>query len=426
MPPGLQWWGKPALCGGTVLASIGDFTNHSAILMHVVALRPVFILTHEFFPKRGGIATFTEEIARAAAHLGHEVEVWAQHATPADEKPWPFTVRRMPMTGTHNVLCRLKLISWMIRERKRLRHAIVYLPEPGPMLGLMTLLPIRSFLPKRLVLTFHGSEVLRFHADPITRRLAARLIRHAFRITTLTQHVQDQLCRRFPDAAVKAILTPGALRTGFAVGRQDNPEVRPQGPTLHPKPLVILTVGRLHPRKGQLLTLEALQALPPELAARCEYWIAGSTSTPRYEQRLRKAAARGALTVRFLGDLPDEQLDRVYAQADIFALTSIDHGHSVEGFGLVYLEASAHGLPVVAHRVGGVAEAVVDGETGLLIAPDQPAALTQAFDKLITDESLRRRMGEAGRSWARRNTWEHAAALVFNSDCEAPCALAAI
>jgi phosphatidylinositol alpha-1,6-mannosyltransferase len=63
--------------------------------------------------------------------------------------------------------------------------------------------------------------------------------------------------------------------------------------------------------------------------------------------------------VRFLGNLPDAELDRVYAQADVFALTSIDHGHSVEGFGLVYLEASAHGLPVVAHRVGGVAEAVV-------------------------------------------------------------------
>ncbi len=382
--------------------------------MRLPGLRPVFIITHEFFPKRGGIATFTEEIAQAASRLGHPVEVWAQRAAIEDEKPWPFTVRRLPIKGTHNVLCRLKTISWLIRERKRLRHAIVYLPEPGPMLALMILMPLRSFMPRRLVLTFHGSEVLRFHDDPVIRWLAVRLIRHAFRISTLTHHVQTLLCERFPDAIPKTFLIPGALRTGFAI----TPHLAP--PTSANKKLVVLTVGRLHPRKGQLLTLQALQALPPELAARTEYWIAGSTSKQHYENTLRKTASRPGVTVRFLGDVTDHQLGYIYAQADIFALTSIDHGHSVEGFGLVYLEASAHGLPVVAHRVGGVAEAVSEGETGFLIAPDQPAKLTEAFRTLIEDAPLRQRMGEAGRDWARRNTWDHAAARLFHQDADTP------
>ena len=419
MPPGLPGGSKPALHGGTVLAFIGDFTNQLATPMSSTGLRPVFIITHEFFPERGGIATFTEEIAQATSALGHRVEVWAPRAAPADEKPWPFIVRRLPIAGTHNVLCRLKVISWLIRERKRLRNAIVYLPEPGPMLAFMMLLPVRSFLPRRLVLTFHGSEILRFHADPVTRWLALRLIRHAFRISTLTRHVQALLCERFPEATAKTVLTPGALRTGFATAPRDMPSDSKRR-------LVVLTVGRLHPRKGQLLTLQALQALPPELAARSEYWIAGSTSKPQYERLLRKTAAHPGLTVRFLGNLPDEELDSIYAQADIFALTSIDHGHSVEGFGLVYLEASAHGLPVVAHRVGGVAEAVVDGETGFLIAPHQPSALTEAFRKLIEDAPLRRRMGEAGRTWARHNTWDRAATLLFQPDNDAPIPLAAI
>mgnify|MGYP003350277809 CR=1 FL=1 len=62
--------------------------------------------------------------------------------------------------------------------------------------------------------------------------------------------------------------------------------------------------------------------------------------------------------IRFLGDVPDEELSRIYDRADIFAMTSINHGDSIEGFGLVYLEAAAHGLPIVAHDVGGVRDAV--------------------------------------------------------------------
>jgi glycosyltransferase involved in cell wall biosynthesis len=94
-------------------------------------------------------------------------------------------------------------------------------------------------------------------------------------------------------------------------------------------------------------------------------------------------------------------------------MTSVNLDHSVEGFGLVYLEAAAHGLPVVAHDVGGVAEAVVDGETGILVPPDRPARLAAAFESLIHDPGLRRRLGEAGRAWSTRNRWHDAAAQLF-------------
>ena len=381
--------------------------------------QPVIILTHEFYPKRGGIATFTEEIARAGAALGHPVEVWTHQLGPGTTEPaWPFTVRRLPLPGTHNLTCRLRLAWEIIRERRRLRHATVYLAEPGPMLAWMLLLPFGGLRVRRLVLTFHGSEILRFHGDPVTRFFTRRLIRHAFRISTLTRYTQQLLCDRFPEADRKTFRTPGALRAGFAPTRPATSS-RAASETGSGK-IIILTVGRLHPRKGQLITLEALQALPPADRDRIEYWIVGTAAKPRYEQLLREAAARPGLTVRFLGNVPDAALEDVYAQADIFALTSIDHGHSVEGFGLVYLEASAHGLPVVAHRVGGVAEAVADGETGLLVAPHQPAALTEAFRTLIADPALCARLGETGRTWARRTTWTRAAELLFDPGDELP------
>ena len=377
----------------------------------------MFVITHEFFPKRGGIATFTEEVAQAGAALGHKIEVWAQSAGRHPEKPWPFTLRRLPLAGTHNLFCRLKLIVRLIRERRRLRYATVYLPEPGPMLALMALLPLRTFRPRRIVLTFHGSEILRFHADPVTRWLTRRLIRHAFRITTLTHYTKNLLCECFPEADAKTFLTPGALRDDFAAAARTPAASAAAAAS---GKVVVLTVGRIHPRKGQLLTLQALQALPPALVERVEYWVVGSANKGGYERTLHAAAARPGPSVRFFGNVPEVDLERLYARADIFALTSIDYGHSVEGFGLVYLEASAHGLPVVAHRVGGVAEAVVQDETGLLVAPHHPVALTEAFRQLIEDPALRTRMGLAGRSWARRTSWSRAAELLFHPGDELP------
>jgi len=376
--------------------------------MNVATTRPLFLITHEFYPKRGGIATFAEEMAKASVGLGFDVEVWAQSTPRASaEKRWPFKLRRLPLPGTHDLRCQVRLAIQLIAERRRLRYATVYLPEPGPMLAMMMLQRIKGFRPKHLVLTFHGSEILKFHHNPVTRRMTSRLIQNATRISTLTHYTHDLLVRHFPEAAPKVFLTPGALRSDFAVVH-DLPVEAPKDR------LVVLTVGRLHPRKGQLITLESLQSLAPRFRQRIEYWIVGGGSKSSYEQALREKAAQGDFPVRFFGDLPDEELDRIYDRADIFAMTSIDYRHSVEGFGLVYLEAAAHGLPVVAHTVGGVAEAVVDDVTGLCVPPDHPAQLAAAFERLITDPGLRRRLGLAGKAWSRRNSWSESAHLLFN------------
>jgi phosphatidyl-myo-inositol dimannoside synthase len=394
--------------------SIARAAAHLLALFHGMSapstakVQPVFLITHEFYPKRGGIATFTEEIARAAATLGYPIEVWAQSAPSGSDKPdWPFRVRRLPLKGTHDPLCQLRLAMEMIRHRHLLRRATVYLPEPGPMLTMMGLQFFPRFTPERLILTFHGSEILGFSRNPLRRLLARRLIRHAARVSTLSNYTQQLLLESFPEAADKIYLSPGALRSNFStVSRRADP-IKPR--------LVVLTVGRLHPRKGQMLTLRALQSLAPEVRRGVEYWIVGAQSKGTYEADLRAAASvQPDLAVRFLGNLPDEELAGIYERADIFAMTSVNLARSIEGFGLVYLEAAAHGLPVVAHDVGGVSDAVVDGVTGLLVPPDEPARLTSAFEKLIQDAALRRRLGEAGRTWARRNCWKESAEALFN------------
>src|SRR5471032_1041043 len=134
------------------------------------ASKSVFLITHEFYPVRGGIATFTEEIARATANLGYNVEVWAQSAPPAAEKTdWPFRLRRLPLKGSHDLLCQVRLARELIQHRRNLRRATVYLPEPGPMMTMMLLQFFHAFRPGRLVLTFHGSEILKLARNPLRR-----------------------------------------------------------------------------------------------------------------------------------------------------------------------------------------------------------------------------------------------------------------
>jgi glycosyltransferase involved in cell wall biosynthesis len=366
---------------------------------------PLFCLTHEFYPRRGGIATYVEEIAAAATTLGREVEVWAPAAAPGNEKPWPFRLRRLPLKGTHDWGCRLRLARELVAQRRRFWPATVWLAEPGPILAMLLLDPFRIGRPGRLILTFHGSEILKFHRNPVTRRLVRRLIRRADRVSVLTPFIRQLLLAHFPEAGDKLAFSPGAPRSNLALAPRPASDGKDK--------TIILTVGRLHPRKGQIFVIEALRALPPEVRAGIEYWIAGDTGRPDYAEQLRAAAAGADFSVRFFGNVADDALDGLYRRADLFALTSVNLDDSIEGFGLVYLDAGAHGLPVVGHDVGGVSEAVTDGATGLLVPPHRPPLLTAAFARLIADPALRRKLGEAGRDRAGRCRWTDAAGALF-------------
>jgi glycosyltransferase involved in cell wall biosynthesis len=260
--------------------------------------------------------------------------------------------------------------------------------------------------PARLTLTFHGSEIQRLASRWLLRWSTNHLLAKANRISVVSRYARDLLERHFPESAEKVVVTPGALRSNLR-SRQTSPA------TLTGAKTVVLTVARLNPRKGQLEVIKALKALPPAQRTTVEYWLVGAHGKDNYDRLLSQAGANVDFPVRFLGDIPDEKLGELYAKADIFAMTSMPHKHSVEGFGLVYLEAGAHGLPIIAHAIGGVPEAVIDGYTGLLVAPGDTAALTAAFARLLDDPILRRNLGEAGRSRALARSWQDSASALF-------------
>lgn len=357
---------------------------------------------------------YAAEMARAAHELGYGVEVWAPALPPGTAEPtWPFAVRRLDLAGDHSLTSQWRMARALSKDADRLRNAVLYIPEPGPFLAMLLLQYFEAIRPTRLTLTFHGSEIQRLASRWLLRRSTSHLLAKASRISVVSQFARGLLEQHFPDAADKVIVTPGALRSHLRF-RQTSPA------NLTGARTVVLTVARLNPRKGQLEVIQALRGLPAAQRQNLEYWLVGAHGKENYDRQLSEAAQLADFPVRFLGDIPDDRLSEIYAQADIFAMTSMPHKQSVEGFGLVYLEAGAHGLPIVAHAIGGVPEAVIDGYTGLLVNPGDTAGLTAAFARLIGDPGLRRQFGEAGRARALARSWQDSAIALFGQRTRAP------
>lgn len=374
----------------------------------VVALRPICLLSNEFFPHRGGIAIYSEEVARAAADLGCYVEVWGPDREEAVSRSWPFRFRPIRFAGTQGMTCQLKLAMNLIDQRRHLRRSIVHLADPGAMLSMTYLHHFKAFRPAEIVLTFHGSEIIRFGENPALRKLIAPLVRRATRITTVSNYSRGLLERHFPDSIGRVLVTPLSARRGVLSGA--NGPKRPAGK------IVILTVARIHPRKGQIHVIQALSKLPAALQNQIEYWIVGRGTKEGYDNKLRAEAANCRFPVRFFPDVSDQDLGAYYQESDIFALTSVEHRSSIEGFGIVYLEASMHGLPIIAHATGGVPEAVQHERTGLLTPLRDTRALTDAFARLLESPALRSRLGTAGIAWARSHSWHAVARAVYGMD----------
>jgi glycosyltransferase involved in cell wall biosynthesis len=186
-------------------------------------------------------------------------------------------------------------------------------------------------------------------------RLARRLLQRA-RVVVAPSNALAERVRALGARNVRVI--PGGVDVPAESGPPD-------------EPASVLYAGRLSPEKGVLELVDAANGIPLVIAG---------------DGPLRERVP-GAL-----GFVPHDELDRLYERAAIVACPSYR-----EGFGVVCAEAMAHARPVVASAVGGLLDLVVDGETGILVPPGDVAALREALNRLLADEELRRRMGEAGR-----------------------------
>jgi phosphatidylinositol alpha-1,6-mannosyltransferase len=161
---------------------------------------------------------------------------------------------------------------------------------------------------------------------------------------------------------------------------------------------VLLSVGNLVSRKGHDMVIRALPRLLGSHGDVTYLIVGDGPYRGELEDLARSVGVRDRVV--FAGQLTEETLPRVYALCDVFVLPSREQLDrcDVEGFGIVFLEASACGKAVVGGRSGGIGDAIVEGETGFLVEPREPDAIAEAIGRLIGDAELASRFGEQGRS----------------------------
>lgn len=362
-------------------------------------MHKTLIVTNDFPPRPGGIQAFLHNMALRLDP--EQVVVYASTwkrsregvlATADFDAEQPFTVVRDRTTMLLPTPAVTRRAVSLLREHG---CTSVWFGAAAP-LGLMAP-ALRRAGARRLVATTHGHEA-GWAQLPAARQLLRRIGEGTDTITYLGEYTRSRIATALtPGAAGRMVqLPPGVDEKTFHPG-SGGAEVRARlGLTDRP---VVVCVSRLVPRKGQDTLIRAM----PGILAREPEAVLLIVGGGPYEKELRRLAGETGAggSVRFTGPVPWAELPAHYGAGDVFAMPCRTRrgGLDVEGLGIVYLEASATGLPVVAGDSGGAPDAVLDGETGWVVRGGSPEEAADRITTLLGDRELRERMGQRGREW---------------------------
>ena len=362
------------------------------------------LLVRDYFPPQvGGISDMMAAVCQTlgSANISCVTAVDSPHA-PLDFSGRTINVRRIPSLfaqGSWRTLLALGVVWPRLLATERpalLQFATCQDAYWGLILKRLFRLPF--------VVYAHGNEVLEAEKLPWPRprealRAATRVIANSrFTANLLTDRIKvEPSCIR--------IVHPGCDTRRFSVDVSAE-DARTVG-NPHQRGPILLSVGNLVERKGHALVLRALPKLTrrwPNLV----YVIAGEG--PFRPSLLRLVGELGIeRSVHFVGHVEPAALPSFYRMCDVFVMPSrfLEEHHDVEGFGIVYLEAGACGKPVVGGRSGGTADAIVEGETGLLVDPTDPDDVAAALARLLENPALAKRLGQNARERVLTEyTWE--------------------
>jgi phosphatidyl-myo-inositol dimannoside synthase len=343
----------------------------------------LLIITPDFPPAPGGIQTVVHRLA--ALMDGFDTQVIALESEGAErfDGQGGLSVRRVRAAGGGAGMALLDAVAVRaaLRFRPQLTLSAHIVTSPAAA-------AIRALLGAHTVQLFYAEEIA---AKP---RLAAFAARRADRSIAISSYTVSLIAATGADTANVGVIAPG-------VDLPDDPTPLPE-----PRP-TCLTIARLRERyKGHDVMVRAfplVRAKVPEAQ-----WIVIGDGPLRHglEELARSHCA--ADSIRFLGRVSDAERNLWLRRARLLAMPSRLPGGGLagEGFGIVYLEAGAHGKPVVAGAVGGALDAVVDGETGLLVDPTDHVAVAEAVTQLMRDEQLAGQLGAAGARRAKDFAWQ--------------------
>lgn len=380
----------------------------------------ILIVSFDYRPRLGGVATCAHEVARALSrHSAAEVRLIAAASESAErdrqfDRHGEFLTRRISLPRTA-ALAVPKLSAAIAKESISWRpHAIVCMLWMPDGLATWSMLPVRTLTGTPYFVFAHGVETLESRAN-LKKRLRARLswvkrlvfqnASGVFAVSSNTANLVERECGVEP-SRIK-VTNNGVDAQLFTRGSKPHDLVQKYG--LEGK-TVFLTVSRLHDYKGVDKAIAAL-SLVRQQRSDFAYLVCG---TGPYESELKRQVQKFGLQshVTFTGPLPFDRLNDYYNLCDVFVLLSrVDPvTPNIEGFGIVFLEAAACGKPSIAGKSGGIPDAVADGETGWVIDPYDERKIADAMLMAIENPELARKTGLKALERATRHfTWARVA-----------------
>ena len=357
----------------------------------------VLLVTNDFPPRRGGIQSYLGEFVGRLVQAGsHEMTVYAPQwkgAAAFDDSARTAGYRVVRHPGT------LMLPGPAVDARMRrliAEHDIdtVWFGAAAP----LALLAQRARLAgaRRVLASTHGHEV-GWSMLPVARSVLRRIGDGTDAMTFVSRYTRSRFASAFGPEASLEYLPPGVDTDRFRPDPAGRAELRDRY-RLGGRPTVVC-VSRLVPRKGQDVLIKALPSIRRRADGAALVIVGGGP----YLKSLRTLAQDCGVAdhVTFTGGVPDDELPAHHALADLFAMPCRTRGGGmdVEGLGIVFLEASATGVPVIAGESGGAPEAVQHNKTGLVVDGRSVEKVADAVTELLTDRDRGAAMGAAGRQW---------------------------
>ena len=356
--------------------------------------RPVHVITHDYY----GAPTRTPEFPEAPPRPPS-----GDHA--ADPN---FTIDRRDiflhswgLDHPRRIVRYLRMTRAVWQQLKRHGRVQVYCRDVVP--EVVGLLPLKKLYGERIrIISYaHGEEITSCESSRQLRMMMRRACR-AVDLMIANSHSTTLLLRGHIDPAKIEVVHPGVTIADFEGSEAAGAEWRRRA-GIGADDLVLLTVGRLDPRKNQAAVIEAVARLAPRYDKLFYYVVGMGGELASLKARAERLGVGDRVV--FTGSVDEATKRALYAGCDLFIMPSIRTGADIEGFGMVFLEAGACGKPCIAGRDGGQAEAVLDNETGLVVDAADPDAVVGALDRLLSDTDLRRRLGRAARCHTRRFDW---------------------
>ena len=358
-------------------------------------MEKILCITNDFGPRAGGIETFVIGLIERLPF--GSVIVY----TSAQESSAPYDLKWLQDFGVEVVRDKSKIllptpgvaycVNALVRERK---ITTVFFGAAAP-LGLLSK-GLRRAGVKEIVALTHGHEVWWSKVFPFTLAMKS-ISRQVNTLTYLGEFTRNAISKSVTKVAAQSMvkIAPGIDTDHFSP--QDARELRNELGLTEKK--VIVSVGRLVHRKGQDVLIEAMPAIIRDVPEAHILMIGEGPYRSYLENRVKALEIQERVT--FIGRIQYADLPRYICAGDLFVMPSRSRlaGLEVEGLGIVYLEASACGLPVIAGDSGGAPDAVIEGQTGLVVDGTSKSEVAAAVVELLLDPDRSRAMGVRGRQW---------------------------